>query len=497
MPQHVLFATDIEGSASYLKAIINVYRRFIYFNNQEGLLFTNEAIIRNTHFVYGGDTIDNGCCDEEIMRLLTNFKKRYPNRVHLLIGNRDLNKLRYATELCFHKKSNGEYEFLLSDQELNKLPYWDLKEENKYIKFKNGIKDNPSLRLQWITEKTMGIKYTDWKKKYNYPSDKEIIQYLANGVINENGFIYEYLRNAELICRIDETIYCHGGLFNKDWKKGDAFFKVPAQKGAIKGNEYNSINVQNEDNFQYDEFDDVDEWIYALNQWKEEQLNQWKDQIEEIKMGKYDDNVINDFHLEDRKGNDLINYCVPTKQYSVIMGRITPDCKGKLSDEKAQKLANHGIHRIVVGHTPIGIGQKIVRNKKHQVIIQMADVTYSNGPKYSDINLRSHTLALEIFGKHSFSHGAVKLLNNNDFINIEFGLSYDFNDPFNDKNIGQLIVHNKKTNEKWIIYLKIKENNNWYIIIKIEGREYRYEKILIQNDETINILEPNENEMCV
>ena len=53
----------------------------------------------NTHFVYGGDTVDKGPGDIRLVRALVNLKRRYPDRVHLLVGNRDLNKLRLPSEL--------------------------------------------------------------------------------------------------------------------------------------------------------------------------------------------------------------------------------------------------------------------------------------------------------------------------------------------------------------------------------------------------------------
>lgn len=42
--------------------------------------------------MYGGDAFDHGD-DLTFARLLLDFKARYPDRVHLMLGNRDLNKL--------------------------------------------------------------------------------------------------------------------------------------------------------------------------------------------------------------------------------------------------------------------------------------------------------------------------------------------------------------------------------------------------------------------
>ncbi|CCW65819.1 unnamed protein product [Phytomonas sp. EM1] len=45
-----------------------------------------------SHFVYGGDAFDNGF-DIGFAQACIDFKQRYPDRVHLILGNRDLNKI--------------------------------------------------------------------------------------------------------------------------------------------------------------------------------------------------------------------------------------------------------------------------------------------------------------------------------------------------------------------------------------------------------------------
>jgi hypothetical protein len=50
-------------------------------------------------FVYGGDTQDKGIGDIRFTKLLLALKQEHPDRVQLIIGNRDANKLRLAAEL--------------------------------------------------------------------------------------------------------------------------------------------------------------------------------------------------------------------------------------------------------------------------------------------------------------------------------------------------------------------------------------------------------------
>ena len=54
------------------------------------------------HFVFGGDVCDKGGSvggTVRVTRSLVRLKRRYPDRVVLLLGNRDLNKMRLTSEL--------------------------------------------------------------------------------------------------------------------------------------------------------------------------------------------------------------------------------------------------------------------------------------------------------------------------------------------------------------------------------------------------------------
>jgi hypothetical protein len=66
-----------------------------------GLCSTGQrlTLADDTHFVFGGDAFDRGPGDLRIAAYLVGLKRRYPDRVHLLIGNRDANKLRFSAEL--------------------------------------------------------------------------------------------------------------------------------------------------------------------------------------------------------------------------------------------------------------------------------------------------------------------------------------------------------------------------------------------------------------
>jgi hypothetical protein len=56
------------------------------------------------HLVFGGDVCDRGAGDLRVMRDIVWLKERYPDRVHIILGNRDINKLRLPFELSEHTR---------------------------------------------------------------------------------------------------------------------------------------------------------------------------------------------------------------------------------------------------------------------------------------------------------------------------------------------------------------------------------------------------------
>ena len=50
-------------------------------------------------FVFGSDAFDKGTADLRIAALLSDLKRRHPDRVFLLMGNRDVNKMKLTSEL--------------------------------------------------------------------------------------------------------------------------------------------------------------------------------------------------------------------------------------------------------------------------------------------------------------------------------------------------------------------------------------------------------------
>ena len=85
------FFTDVEGNLEYLQRYVEQSRvlRWKDEGKRDALTLQSDE----AHFVFGGDSQDKGPGDIRCAKLLTALKKEFPERVHLIMGNRDVNKL--------------------------------------------------------------------------------------------------------------------------------------------------------------------------------------------------------------------------------------------------------------------------------------------------------------------------------------------------------------------------------------------------------------------
>ena len=87
------YATDIEGNFDYWSKYIEISK--IIHRLPSGEI----ELLDDSHFVYGGDVVDRGPGDLRVISDLIGMKRSYPDRVHFILGNRDINKMRIPAEL--------------------------------------------------------------------------------------------------------------------------------------------------------------------------------------------------------------------------------------------------------------------------------------------------------------------------------------------------------------------------------------------------------------
>ena len=93
--QIISYVTDIEGNWDYWNRFLSIskiiYRKSVGFP----IAFKDEKC----HLVFGGDICDRGPGDIRILNDLLQLKRDYPDKVHFINGNRDINKMRLRFEV--------------------------------------------------------------------------------------------------------------------------------------------------------------------------------------------------------------------------------------------------------------------------------------------------------------------------------------------------------------------------------------------------------------
>lgn len=83
------YTSDIEGNFRYWQKYIQ-QSQVLYRKPETGKLTLRDDAI----FVYGGDVCDRGSGDIRLLQDLIELKETYTDRVHFILGNRDVNKFR-------------------------------------------------------------------------------------------------------------------------------------------------------------------------------------------------------------------------------------------------------------------------------------------------------------------------------------------------------------------------------------------------------------------
>lgn len=266
--QIISYITDVEGDAAYLDRYVKISKvlQFIlteprkmdqqrkpsddvqgdfssvsYFPYDHCMDFleqpnnddNNESTI--SQLVYGGDVWDKGGSDLYVIRQLLDLKRRYPDRVHFLMGNRDINKMRIPQEMGLHDDDNDK-----SSSSNTQLPrhdgvYW----LRNFHQASGGDPDDDSIappstsasdRLRWMLARTMGspkafeLRRLELQREKRAAaleavagvddkiSDEEVVQSYRQSCHPRTGELGNYLAHAHLALRIGELLVVHGAL---------------------------------------------------------------------------------------------------------------------------------------------------------------------------------------------------------------------------------------------------------------------------------------------
>lgn len=372
---NVAFFTDVEGNWEYfLRCVERTKCLRIIAHRDDGAV--DLALEPGWHLVFGGDSVDRGGLvggSVRVVRSLLLLKRRHTSRVTLVLGNRDINKMRLTSELAPSE---------LSDDALNRVPgpYWVpeakrvspakylrsmvakqlQKAETEVTPAEVRAANTPASRLRWMLKDTMGADGEFERRQAELSmivndgtaiGDAEVVASFVESV-QPGGFMYEYLHEGVLAARIGDALYMHGGIVgNYHGGATTCLGHVPAYRG---GEEH--------------QYADVDSWVAALNAWKDAQLAEWRVQphwaphgrdahpsatAEPQAMGQQaaSEHV---YEHGQRGGHLLMDYAVPGCGPSVVYSKHL-DGKGMpmaMPTPLETALSWQGVHRIVVGHNP-------------------------------------------------------------------------------------------------------------------------------------------------
>jgi hypothetical protein len=282
---------------------------------------------------------------------MVKLKQRYPDRVFLLVGNRDQNKLRFLSELTEQDLHSGFPPLPPGVTGAGK----DCRQYIKDMAVKQGLAQSTdevpesliiemntmANRLRWILDCTMGsvgdfefrrveLALLAGKAAIDIDDDAVVASFFGS-VANDDGFMRQYLQLGQLAVAIDCTLYVHGGVYGVfDKSKG-----IQSCVGLVpRGDDLeNQVYIA-----------DLNQWIIQLNQWMSSQVAAC---------------LINPAYSGDRSsraGNSFFIYGSYSLHPSVIMARMLDDSSMPLlvPEDVASKLKQWGIYRVVCGHTPHG-----------------------------------------------------------------------------------------------------------------------------------------------
>ena len=91
----IAYFTDVEGDWEYFQRYVELAEALSWTADRETL-----CLSEGWRFCFGGDAVDKAPGSVRCVRALVQLKKAYPDRVVLLLGNRDVNKMRLTSELA-------------------------------------------------------------------------------------------------------------------------------------------------------------------------------------------------------------------------------------------------------------------------------------------------------------------------------------------------------------------------------------------------------------
>ena len=365
------YVTDVEGDFDF-------WRRFCSLSAvlEPGRAPDDLALRPGCHLVFGGDSVDKGGDDLAFLASILRLKSRHPDRVHLLMGNRDINKMRLSAELGLSSAEGGAYP-----------PDWAPARAHPGVYWRQGgarasphdwlaaqpvgprRADNRVNRLRWMLEDNMGSPRAFEGRRAELASsastsasavsDAAVLEsYVAS--LRPGGAMRSYLQQAQLAVVVGETLFVHGGL------RPDTIGVAPGATTTVDSGGGGGDDVGGGGGRR--RVGSMGEWVEAMNAFAASQVAEWCADADAAAGPSWPgaaDPLGPGFFA--RPGGRLMAYAManqpggersPTVVYSSFLDDGQPVAA---APEVVRWLDSGGISTLVVGHQPHGDAPVIMR----------------------------------------------------------------------------------------------------------------------------------------
>ncbi len=389
MAGKIAVLADVEGDWRKIQAFVE--KGDVLKINQADADGFDAELKGDAKLVFLGDSIDKGPDNLKVLKFLVDLKRKYPDRVVLLQGNRDANKLRFIWELT--------PDALLLNQEVEKfqvhrfrLRSWEAAfakwSSNPAFAQVDGVATSYQhgaspvtdriLKLKWMFRDTMGAPnaFQDWKAELGGVADSQVFAQLRSLVAPE-GLLTAYLRASQLAYIDDETssLFVHGGVSQ------ESFGIVPESRlgrGDVR------------------KIEDLRSWVAALNAWSQERIEDALigDVEGALPLMQYQEPEIQ----YDQAGHPESWAPLPNRM-SIAQGRpwsevyhLDPYHPAGFTPDLIRHFQAQGISNLIFGHSPVG--QIPVLMKSKGFVFVACDTSITSPPRNAYIEVSPEAISV-------------------------------------------------------------------------------------------------------
>ncbi|RHY03185.1 hypothetical protein DYB25_013101, partial [Aphanomyces astaci] len=287
----ILYVTDVEGNWDYFLRFIQTVQTSPHTLN--ALTFTDAShtrlvLQRGYQFVFGGDVGDKGVVNtDRLIRVLLALKHDYPDRVVLIAGNRDVNKMRWTSEF-----TDVEMDLKTMDPGIKSGPHW-LPETTRQplgiIPYLSKLARNGQDIPTTSTDSSSSIDYMALDAVNTKPddnvlqkeeaiSDENVLDSFLESV-QEGGDLRAYLKHCVLGAVLGSTLLVHGGIIMtaNDGRVRSCLGRVPPADSTVSYAAWVAeLDALHDEEDQVIEKVDIRQWIDELNGWYAAQILEWE-----------------------------------------------------------------------------------------------------------------------------------------------------------------------------------------------------------------------------